>query len=301
MAAADSQEHAGPHADAPRWTRNPAWALFSQTHAQRQLLLVSGGADEVYVVDEADTPTVVERILGHWENDTLAAVQDDAECGPAIRQLMRLGVLVPLAATRRVQRYALDWLGTPLPGLADAFDQHASADLQRVDAPAEADLRVLVRHGLGWEQALARYRAQMPAQPHLLVDISYHHTLALGPYVVPGQTACVYCTGQPRAAPLGRSRRAGDAGGRSAAGAHRGAGRAAAGSARPAAGLSRTQRLARPASPARRARPGAAAAVVPRLPGRRSRHGATADVALGPPAPVIMWLTRRAFPPRSME
>jgi bacteriocin biosynthesis cyclodehydratase domain-containing protein len=35
----------------------------------------------------------------------------------------------------------------------------------------------------------------MPAQPHLLVDISYHHTLALGPYVVPGQTACVYCLG----------------------------------------------------------------------------------------------------------
>lgn len=195
MAAAGSQEQAGAHVDAPRWTRNPAWALFSQTHAQRQLLLVSGGADEVYVVDEADTPTVVERILAHWENDTLASVQDDAECGPATRQLMRLGVLVPLHAARKARRYALDWLGTPLPGLADAFDQHASADLQRVDAHAEADLRVLVRHGLGWEQALDRYRAQMPAQPHLLVDISYHHTLALGPYVVPGQTACVYCLG----------------------------------------------------------------------------------------------------------
>jgi hypothetical protein len=195
VAAAGSQEQAGAHVDAPRWTRNPAWALFSQTHAQRQLLLVSGGADEVYVVDEADTPSVVERILAHWENDTLASVQDDAECGPATRQLMRLGVLVPLHAARKAGRYALDWLGTPLPGLADAFDQHASADLQRVDAHAETDLRVLVRHGLGWEQALDRYRAQMPAQPHLLVDISYHHTLTLGPYVVPGQTACVYCLG----------------------------------------------------------------------------------------------------------
>ncbi|MCS4281355.1 hypothetical protein [Stenotrophomonas rhizophila] len=179
----------------PRWTRNPAWALFSQTHAQRQLLLVSGGADELYVVDEADTPTIIERILGHWEKDTLAILQDDAECGPAVRQVIRLGVLVPLRAARRVTRYALDWLGEPLPGLADGFDQHAGADLQRVDTVADADLLVLVRHGLGWEQALARYRTQMPTQPHLLLDLSYHHTLALGPYVVPGQSACVYCLG----------------------------------------------------------------------------------------------------------
>lgn len=169
--------------------------MFSQTHAQRPLLLVSGGADELYVVDEADTPTVVERILGHWQDDTLAILENDPDCGPAVRQLIRLGVLVPLQAVRSVRRYALDWLGEPLPGLADAFDQHASTDLQRVDAVADADLLVLVRHGLGWEQALTRYRARMPAQPHLLLDLSYHHTLALGPYVVPGQSACVYCLG----------------------------------------------------------------------------------------------------------
>lgn len=195
MAAAGSQEHAGTHADEPRWTRNPAWAVFAQTHAQRQLLLVSGGADELYVVDEADTPAVIDRILDHWQNDTLALLQEDADCGPAVRQMIRLGVLAPLQAVRKVRRYALDWLGEPLPGLAEAFDQHTGADLQRVDAPADAELLVLVRHGLGWEQALTRYRAQMPAQPHLLLDLSYHHTLALGPYVVPGQSACVYCLG----------------------------------------------------------------------------------------------------------
>lgn len=195
VTAAGSQGHAGTHTGQPRWTRNPAWTLFAQTHAQRQLLLVSGGADEVYVVDEADTPAVVERILGHWQDDTLATLQDDADCGPAVRQLVRLGVLAPLQALHPVQRYALDWLGEPLPGLADAFDRHGSAALQRVDAHADAELLVLVRHGVGWEQALSRYRARMPAQPHLLLDLSYHHTLALGPYVVPGQSACVYCLG----------------------------------------------------------------------------------------------------------
>lgn len=195
VTAAGSQEHAGTYPGGQRWTRNPAWTLFTQTHAQRLLLLVSGGADELYVVDEADTPAVVEQVLGHWRTDTLAHVQDDADCGPAVRQLIRLGVLAPLQAVRAVRRYALGWLGEPLPGLAEAFDQHASADLQRVDTAAEADLLVLIRHGLGWEQALARYRARMPEQPHLLLDLSYHHTLALGPYVVPGQSACVYCLG----------------------------------------------------------------------------------------------------------
>ncbi|MGH8039382.1 MAG: hypothetical protein ACREPC_02235 [Stenotrophomonas sp.] len=195
MTAAGSQQQPGTQTGHAGWTRNPAWALFSQTQAQRQLLLVSGGADELYVVDEADTPTVVERILGHWQDDTLAVLQDDAECGPAVRQLIRLGVLAPAPAVRSVQRYALDWLGEPLPGLADAFDQHGNAALQRVEISADPELLVLVRHGLGWEAALARYRARMPTQPHLLLDLSYHHTLALGPYVVPGQTACVYCLG----------------------------------------------------------------------------------------------------------
>lgn len=195
MTTAGHQEDAGTHTDHPRWARNPAWALFSQTHAQRQLLLVSGGADEVYLVDEADTPAVVDRILGHWQSDTLADLHDDADCGPAVRQLIRLGVLAPRQAVQTVRRYALSWLGEPLPGLADAFDQHASATLQRVDAAAGADLLVVVRHGIGWEPALDRYRMHMPAQPHLLLDLGYHHTLALGPYVVPGQTACVYCLG----------------------------------------------------------------------------------------------------------
>jgi hypothetical protein len=195
VVAAGSQKESGAHTGQPGWTRNPAWALFSQTHAQRQLLLVSGGADELYVVDEADTPTVVEQILGHWQDDTLAVLQDDVECGPAVRQLIRLGVLAPAQAVRGVRRYALDWLGEPLPGLADAFDQQGSADLQRVEVAADPELLVLVRHGLGWEAALARYRARMPTQPHLLLDLSYHHTLALGPYVVPGQSACVYCLG----------------------------------------------------------------------------------------------------------
>lgn len=177
-----------------RWIRNPAWALFSQTHAQRQLLLVSGGADELYVVDEADTPGIIERILAHWHSDTLPSLQNDDECGPAVRQLLRLGVLAPESSVLAVQRYALGWLGAPLPDLVAAFEAHAGDGLQRVSVE-EAELVVLIRHGRGWEQALADYRAQMPRQPHLLVDLSYHHTLALGPYVVPGQSACVYCLG----------------------------------------------------------------------------------------------------------
>lgn len=195
VTAPGTQEQSTTHAGQQRWTRNPAWALFAQTHSQRQLLLVSGGADELYVVDEADTPEIVERVLASWLTDALPALQDDAECGPAVRQLIRLGVLVPVQSVRTVRRYALGWLGQPLPGLTEAFDAHCAADLQRVAADDDAELLVLIRHGLGWEQALAHYRGHMPQQPHLLVDLSYHHTLALGPYVVPGQSACVYCLG----------------------------------------------------------------------------------------------------------
>jgi bacteriocin biosynthesis cyclodehydratase domain-containing protein len=39
----------------------------------------------------------------------------------------------------------------------------------------------------------ARLAAAGPPGPHLLVDAAYHHTLSLGPLVVPGDTSCLSC------------------------------------------------------------------------------------------------------------
>ncbi|WP_186332322.1 hypothetical protein [Bordetella genomosp. 13] len=180
-----------------RWTRSPAWTLLLQPHEGRTLLVLTGGADETYIVDEADADDVAGRVYEAWQADNLEPLLDDPACGAAARQIRRVGALVPAAAARRPATYALAWLGTPWPALADALDGLAGEHglPPRSDRAKDAGLLLLVRTDAGWRQALDAYAALRPGAPHLFVDAAYHHTLGVGPYVVPGQTACVACLG----------------------------------------------------------------------------------------------------------
>ena len=49
---------------------------------------------------------------------------------------------------------------------------------------ADADLAVLLRTSDGWPETVL---------PHLAVDPRFHHTLVIGPYVLPGLTTCTDC------------------------------------------------------------------------------------------------------------
>lgn len=164
---------------------SPVWQL-SQLQG---VLVLSAGADESYVVDEAREPSTIARLLAGWADGSLGALRDDLDCGAAVRQLQRIGALVPREAVRPVLRHAIKWLGDPLPWLEQALaPKPASMD-------AAPDLVVLIRTNAQWLRALADYAERTPERPHLLVDLAYHHTLSLGPYVVPGDTACVACLG----------------------------------------------------------------------------------------------------------
>ena len=177
------------------WINSPAWTLFAQSQEGATLLVVSGGADALYVVDEAKGEDAIGRIVAAWHDDALAQLVDDPACGAAVRQLMRLGVLVPPTALASPARIAFAWLGTPMPELESAFDAMSNpGGRTRVEA-ADASLQLVVRTDASWSDALAAYRDAMPAVPHLLVDVAYQRTLGVGPYVVPGETACVYCLG----------------------------------------------------------------------------------------------------------
>jgi len=173
------------------WRNSPAWMLSAQTRDDVTLLLVSGGADALYVVDEAPDADAIGRILDAWQHDTLAALVDDTRCGAAVRQLARLGVLTPPRAHVPLLRIAFTWLGTPWRALDAAL---ATMGDVRVDA-ADATLQLVVRTDASWPDALGAYRDAPPAVPHLFVDVAYQRTLGVGPYVVPGDTACVYCLG----------------------------------------------------------------------------------------------------------
>ncbi|RZL64508.1 MAG: hypothetical protein EOP81_08100 [Variovorax sp.] len=97
--------------------------------------------------------------------------------------------LVPRDAVRPVLRHAVLWLGDVLPWLDEGLREGCAAEGET------PDLVLVIRSNCNWQDALARYADAAPQQPHLLVDLAYHHTVSLGPYVVPGDTACVACLG----------------------------------------------------------------------------------------------------------
>ncbi len=173
----------------PHWIASPAWRL--EVHGG--LMVASAGADEVLLLDEAP-PEHHERLLQAWAGDGCAALQADAELGGAVRQLRRLGALLPAQALAApaAMRAQLQWWGTPCEPLVGAL----RANAWQIEAPGSAAPLVLhVRTDHSWQALLTAYAAQAPATPHLLIDLAYHHTVCLGPLVVPGQTACLACLG----------------------------------------------------------------------------------------------------------
>ena len=56
-----------------------------------------------------------------------------------------------------------------------------------------ADLTVVVRTNSTFAKLLEKINYQDLTKPHLFVDLSYHHTISIGPLVIPGETACIAC------------------------------------------------------------------------------------------------------------
>lgn len=95
--------------------------------------------------------------------------------------LIGLGVLVPrLTANPTISVLA----ARPLPELEQAL---ASRDIVIVAGESEtAELDLVIRTEAAWPEP-------NEDRPHLGVDLTHHHTLVLGPLVVPGLSSCLHC------------------------------------------------------------------------------------------------------------
>ena len=56
----------------------------------------------------------------------------------------------------------------------------------------DCDLGVVIRSGGSYEDLLASTQ-RLAKIPHLYIDASFHHTISIGPVVVPGMSACLQC------------------------------------------------------------------------------------------------------------
>lgn len=167
------------------------WRLAEQ---DGYLVAVAGG-DEIWVVD--DVPgTVLEELTACWSERPPTPDQLSTAARYAVDQLRAVGVFTTPTALGTRPRLALTWAGAPAPTMIDTV-RRLCHDLDWPE-PGEtaqpADLVIMVRTSATLADTARRAAPLLEAgKPHLLVELSSARTIALGPFVVPGHTACIGC------------------------------------------------------------------------------------------------------------
>lgn len=163
---------------------DPAW------HAQirDEGLVVYAGADLAYLIP--DLPGAVAVALAGLFEPVLRGVArtvDESRLGEPERrhvaQLRTLGALRPArlpADERKPMGVGTRFVGEAPAGLVERLPHNGNPDL------------LLVVRTTGTLVDLIDV-ARETEVPHLLLDLAYHHTAAIGPFVVPGTGACLAC------------------------------------------------------------------------------------------------------------
>ncbi|GLY49350.1 hypothetical protein [Lentzea sp. NBRC 102530] len=164
---------------------DPAW------HAQvrDEGLVVYAGADLAYLIPDLPRAVAV-ALAGLFEpvSRGVARTVDENRLGEPVRQylaqLRTLGALRPAGLPR-------DDVAVPM-GVGTRVVGEAPAGLAELLPHNEDPELLLVVRTTGTLLDLVEV-ARETEVPHLLLDLAYHHTAAVGPFVVPGAGACLAC------------------------------------------------------------------------------------------------------------
>jgi hypothetical protein len=160
---------------------DPAWSITREGGTLR----VRAGADHLFALEDVGEDVAAALLTRPLFRPAIGAGADIFD------QLVTLGALRPeISPAGDPLETSLVWAGDPVAGVADGVGpQLASARLSERRSVA---LVVYIRT-TATLSATAELAAAGPPVPHLLVDAAYHHTVSLGPLVVPGDTSCLSC------------------------------------------------------------------------------------------------------------
>ena len=168
------------------WSWSDAWCLDGGTGTGfDDAIVLAAGPDVRFELDGLSTQT--SDTLRAWATGETITDTTDEESELA-SLLAGLGAINPelpddlgVAIVSTVDPSADPSSGSePIGAFVDAL----TSRVRRV-ATECADVAVILRSETTWPNA--------PLLPHLGVDLTHHHTLVLGPFVVPGASSCLSC------------------------------------------------------------------------------------------------------------
>lgn len=156
------------------------------------LLLLTAGADHVLGIEDVDEDSAHE-LLSAWESGRVEPEDLTDGARLAIPDLIDAGALVraPAATVAAVAAVAVRWVGRCDEELGRHLSDGLAASRSLRAGGDDAELLLFVRTTGRLVEAYAG--ADAPDVPHLLLDLTYHHTVSVGPLVAAGETACLAC------------------------------------------------------------------------------------------------------------
>ena len=164
----------------PAWVLEPVAPTVARPRHREQAttLVLSAGADRRVAIDglEPDQRAAVERWSAGGAIATGGAGRDAGAQRQAVARLLdrlvELGAVVPVAP--------------PGPPTVLPADAPTAGELRDLLTEGTSGAVLAVRTGTAWPEV-------PPGRLHLGVDLSLHHTVMLGPLVIPGASACLAC------------------------------------------------------------------------------------------------------------
>lgn len=186
--------------------RSAHWTLSFD--ATQRSLAASAGDDHQFAILDID-PSEGTQIVRLWSEDSMffSGPQQTTETREIIEQLVQLGAIVPVppgaclptganmaseSTLPPLRPWSVIGVGGEAEHVVQLLVSSASGCNRFVVSDDSRELVAVVRCGGGYDDLLDATEV-VSHRPHLLVDASFHHTICVGPLVIPGVTACLSC------------------------------------------------------------------------------------------------------------
>lgn len=147
-------------------------------------LIISGGADALYEVELGNPKTSIFTKLKPDTPFTKSELNSNDQ--RVFEQLAAAEIIVPVL--KKGKKLKITVMGEKK--LLDLGDNEA---FTVVPSTSSHDMVVFVRSSGSYSDFLVRVNYYEVQKPHLFIDMAFHHTVSVGPFVFPGETACVGC------------------------------------------------------------------------------------------------------------
>ncbi|MBU4099686.1 hypothetical protein KJ980_08660 [Patescibacteria group bacterium] len=169
-----------------KYAPNPNWTILYENN----LLILNAGADKIFAIENVPQETA-EELIKSWKEKLVDPINLSQPAKDIFTQLITANI-VKIAGgkeNKAIKEVSVKFIGDNIPKLLDLIKSNKNIN---VDGNNPADLIIFIRTN-SLLKDLTNKEYKNLSTPHLLVDISYHHTFSIGPLVYLGETACMGC------------------------------------------------------------------------------------------------------------